>query len=150
KEPDGKFILLCTREGIIKKTPLADFSRPRSTGVNAITIREEDQLLEAKMTDGNSIIMMAVRSGRAISFPEEKVRSTGRGAIGVSGIELNPQNDAVVGMVALAKNESSKQILVVSEKGLGKRTPFLEPLDESATEEDKAKAITLTDDESGQ
>lgn len=150
KEPDGKFILLCTREGIIKKTPLADFSRPRSTGVNAITIREEDQLLEAKMTDGNSIIMMAVRSGRAISFPEEKVRSTGRGAIGVSGIELNPQNDAVVGMVALAKNESSKQILVVSEKGLGKRTPFLEPLDDTATEEDKAKAITLTDDESGQ
>src|SRR5690606_35327156 len=108
------------------------------------------QLLEAKMTDGNSIIMMAVRSGRAISFPEEKVRSTGRGAIGVSGIELNPQNDAVVGMVSLAKYETSKQILIVSEKGLDKRTQLLEQLDEYATEEDKAKAITLTDDESGQ
>ncbi len=150
KDPENKFIILCTREGIIKKTPLADFSRPRSTGVNAITIREEDQLLEVRQTDGNSIIMMAVRSGRAISFPEEKVRPTGRGAIGVSGIELNPENDAVVGMEALAKNESHKQILVVSEKGLGKRTPFLEPLDESATDEDKAKAVKLTDDESGQ
>src|SRR5690606_27693134 len=96
KEPEGKFILLCTREGIIKKTPLADFSRPRSSGVNAITIREEDQLLEVAMTDGDNIIMMAVRSGRAISFPEGKVRPTGRGAIGVAGIELNPENDAVV------------------------------------------------------
>ncbi len=150
KEPENKFILLCTREGIIKKTPLADFSRPRSSGVNAITIREEDQLLEVAMTDGDSIIMMAVRSGRAISFPEDKVRPTGRGAIGVYGIELNPANDAVVGMVALSRTENEKQILVVSEKGLGKRTPFLEPLDETASEEDKAKAVTLKNDESGQ
>ncbi len=150
KEPDGKFILLCTREGIIKKTPLADFSRPRSSGVNAITIREEDQLLEVAMTDGDSIVMMAVRSGRAISFPEEKVRPTGRGAIGVYGIELNPENDAVVGMVALSKTENEKQILVVSEKGLGKRTPFLEPLRDDASEEDKAKAVQLKNDESGQ
>lgn len=150
KEPDGKFILLCTREGIIKKTPLADFSRPRSSGVNAITIREEDQLLEVAMTDGDSIVMMAVRSGRAISFPEEKVRPTGRGAIGVYGIELNPENDAVVGMVALSKTENEKQILVVSEKGLGKRTPFLEPLGDDASEEDKAKAVQLKNDESGQ
>lgn len=150
KEPEGKFILLCTREGIIKKTPLADFSRPRSSGVNAITIREEDQLLEVAMTDGDSIVMMAVRSGRAISFPEDKVRPTGRGAIGVYGIELNPANDGVVGMVALSRTENEKQILVVSEKGLGKRTPFLEPLDETATDEDKAKAVTLKNDESGQ
>jgi len=150
KEPEGKFIMLCTREGIIKKTPLADFSRPRSSGVNAITIREEDQLLEVAMTDGDSIIMMAVRSGRAISFPEDKVRPTGRGAIGVYGIELNPANDAVVGMVALSRTENEKQILVVSEKGLGKRTPFLEPLDETASDEDKAKAVTLKNDESGQ
>lgn len=150
KEPEGKFIMLCTREGIIKKTPLADFSRPRSSGVNAITIREEDQLLEVAMTDGDSIIMMAVRSGRAISFPEDKVRPTGRGAIGVYGIELNPANDAVVGMVALSRTENEKQILVVSEKGLGKRTPFLEPLDEIASDEDKAKAVTLKNDESGQ
>jgi DNA gyrase subunit A len=150
KEPDGKFILLCTREGIIKKTPLADFSRPRSSGVNAITIREEDQLLEVAMTDGESIVMMAVRSGRAISFPEDKVRPTGRGAIGVTGIELNPENDAVVGMVTLSKAENEKQILVVSEKGLGKRTPVYEPLSENASDEDKAKAVTLKDDESGQ
>ena len=150
KGPDGLNIILCTQQGIIKKTALADFSRPRSTGVNAITIREDDQLIEAALTDGNSIIMMAVKSGRAISFPEEKVRATGRGAIGVSGIELNPENDGVVGMVALSREESSKQILVVSQKGLGKRTPFLEPLDETASPEDIEKAVTLSNDESGQ
>lgn len=150
KEPDGKFIVLCTKAGIIKKTPLADFSRPRSSGVNAITIREEDQLLDLAMTDGDNIIMMAVRSGRAISFPEDKVRPTGRGAIGVSGITLDNGDDAVVGMLALSRTSNEKQILVVSEKGLGKRTPFLEPLGADASEEDKAKAITLKDDDSGQ
>ena len=81
------FIVLCTKEGNTKKTSLEDFSRPRSNGVNAITIREDDQLLEARLTDGNSYIMMAVNSGRAICFPEEKVRPTGRGAIGVYGID---------------------------------------------------------------
>jgi DNA gyrase subunit A len=138
-------IMLCTKQGIIKKTKLEDFSRPRANGVNAITIQEGDQLLDVSLTDGNSYIMMAVKSGRAISFEEEKVRITGRGAIGVYGIELDENNDEVIGMVCVSKESITKQILVVSEKGLGKRTPFLELLDETATEEDKAKAITLKD-----
>ena len=138
-------IMLCTKQGIIKKTKLEDFSRPRANGVNAITIQEGDQLLDVSLTDGNSYIMMAVKSGRAISFEEEKVRITGRGAIGVYGIELDENNDEVIGMVCVSKESITKQILVVSEKGLGKRTPFLELLDDTATEEDKAKAITLKD-----
>lgn len=140
-------IMLCTKQGIIKKTKLEDFSRPRANGVNAITIQEGDQLLDVSLTDGNSYIMMAVKSGRAISFEEEKVRITGRGAIGVYGIELDENNDEVIGMVCVSKESITKQILVVSEKGLGKRTPFLELLDDTATEEDKAKAITLKDAE---
>ncbi|OJY90312.1 MAG: DNA gyrase subunit A [Sphingobacteriales bacterium 44-15] len=116
------YIVLCTRKGIIKKTVLEDFSRPRATGVNAITIVEGDELLEAKMTDGESEIMMAVKSGRAIRFPESKVRATGRGAIGVAGIEVDDANDAVVGMICVKKEDRSKTVLVVSEKGFGKRT----------------------------
>jgi DNA gyrase subunit A len=116
------YIVLCTRKGIIKKTLLEDFSRRRATGVNAITIVEGDQLLEAKMTDGNSEIMMAVKSGRAIRFPEEKVRPTGRGAIGVAGIEVDDANDEVVGMICVTKEDTSRTVLVVSEKGYGKRT----------------------------
>ncbi len=116
------YIVLCTRKGIIKKTILEDFSRRRATGVNAITIVEGDQLLEAKMTDGNSEIMMAVKSGRAIRFPEEKVRSTGRGAIGVAGIEVDDESDEVVGMICVNKDDRSRTVLVVSEKGYGKRT----------------------------
>lgn len=116
-------IVLCTKKGIIKKTALQDFSRPRQTGVNAITIVEGDQLLEAKMTDGHSEIMMAVKSGRAIRFSEEKVRATGRGAIGVAGIEVNSENDEVVGMICLsAQDENVKTVLVVSANGYGKRT----------------------------
>jgi DNA gyrase subunit A len=115
-------IVLCTKKGIIKKTALEDFSRPRQTGVNAITINEGDELLEAKMTDGNSEIMMAVKSGRAIRFSESKVRPTGRGAIGVAGIEVDDANDEVVGMICVA-TETPKTVLVVSEKGFGKRTP---------------------------
>ncbi len=117
-------IVLCTKKGIIKKTALEDFSRPRQTGVNAITITEGDELLEAKMTDGNSEIMMAVKSGRAIRFSEEKVRATGRGAIGVAGIEVEDENDEVVGMICVNPAiDASKTVLVVSEKGFGKRTP---------------------------
>ena len=116
------YIVLCTRKGTIKKTLLEDFSRPRATGVNAITIVEGDELLEAKMTDGNSEIMMAVKSGRAIRFPESKVRSTGRGAIGVAGIEVNDKQDEVVGMICVKKDDNSRTVLVVSEKGFGKRT----------------------------
>ncbi|MBL7705606.1 MAG: DNA gyrase subunit A [Taibaiella sp.] len=142
-------IVLCTRQGIIKKTKLKDFSRPRQTGVNAITINEGDQLLDAALTDGNSFIMMAVKSGRAISFPEEKVRATGRGAIGVGGIELESDSDAVIGMICLSKEfkDRDKQVLVVSENGLGKRTPFFEILGEDATDEDKEKAFTLKNED---
>ena len=119
-------IVLCTKKGIIKKTALEDFSRPRQTGVNAITINEGDELLEAKMTDGNSEIMMAVKSGRAIRFSESKVRPTGRGAIGVAGIEVDDapdsyRDDEVVGMICVAAG-TPKTVLVVSEKGFGKRT----------------------------
>jgi len=116
-------IVLCTKKGIVKKTSLSDFSRPRQTGVNAITIIEGDQLLEAKLTDGDSEIMMAVASGRAIRFSEDKVRATGRGAIGVAGIEVDDENDEVIGMICVSKNaETIPTVLVVSEKGYGKRT----------------------------
>ncbi|MCD6063874.1 MAG: gyrase, subunit, partial [Flavipsychrobacter sp.] len=140
-------IVLCTKQGIIKKTSLEDFSRPRQNGINAITIQEGDQLLDVSLTDGNSFIMMAVKSGRAICFEEGKVRTTGRGAIGVFGIELDENNDEVIGMLCVSKDDVTKQILVVSERGLGKRTPFLEPLDETASEEDKARAVKITDAE---
>ncbi|MBC7902907.1 MAG: DNA gyrase subunit A [Gemmatimonadaceae bacterium] len=115
-------IVLCTKKGIIKKTDLQDFSRPRLTGVNAITILEGDELLEAKLTDGNTEIMMAVKSGRAIRFPEQKVRPTGRGAIGVAGIEVDDKDDEVIGMICVNKGDNTRTVLVVSEKGYGKRT----------------------------
>lgn len=118
------FIVLCTKKGVIKKTALEDFSRPRQTGVNAITIVEGDELLQARLTDGNSEIMMAVKSGRAIRFAEEKVRSTGRGAIGVAGIEVEGGADEVVGMICVnPAAQNNRTVLVVSEKGFGKRTP---------------------------
>jgi DNA gyrase subunit A len=116
------YIVLCTIQGTIKKTSLEDFSRPRQNGVNAINIVESDQLLEAKLTDGNSEIMLAVKSGRAIRFEEEKVRATGRGAIGVGGIEVDDTTDEVIGMVCVNKEDKTRTILVVSEKGYGKRT----------------------------
>jgi DNA gyrase subunit A len=119
---NNHYIVLCTKKGVIKKTALADFSRPRQTGVNAITIVEGDQLLEAKLTGGTCEIMMAVASGRAIRFPELKVRPTGRGAIGVGGIEVDDEKDEVVGLVAVDPNTPERTILVVSEKGYGKRT----------------------------
>jgi DNA gyrase subunit A len=119
---DSHFIVLCTKQGIIKKTDLRDFSRPRQTGIIAINILEGDQLLAAELTDGNSEIMMAVRSGRAIRFHEKTVRSTGRGSIGVAGIEVDEKNDEVIGMACVNKEDKTKTILVVSAKGYGKRT----------------------------
>lgn len=116
------FIVLCTKKGIIKKTALLDFSRPRLTGVNAITINEGDELLEAKLTDGNCELMMAINSGRAIRFPESKVRPTGRGAIGVAGIEVENDTEEVVGMICVNPSTPDRTVLVVSEKGYGKRT----------------------------
>lgn len=123
---NSNYIVLCTKNGIIKKTLLEEFSRPRQNGVNAITINEGDQLLEAKLTNGNSEMMMAIQSGRAIRFPENTVRDTGRGAIGVRGIEVDNEKDEVVGMICVNKEDESRTVLVVSEKGFGKRTSIEE------------------------
>ena len=142
---DSHNIVLCTREGIIKKTSLADFSRPRQNGINAITIQEGDQLLDVSLTNGDSYITMAVNSGRAICFPEEKVRTTGRGAIGVFGIDTLDGKDKVIGMICVSKDATDKQILVVSEKGLGKRTPFLRLVTDA--DNDEGKYLMLKDAE---
>ncbi len=119
---ENNFIILCTRKGIIKKTRLKDFSRPRQNGINAINILEDDELLEACLTNGSSQIMMALKSGRAIRFPEEKVRPTGRGATGVNGITVAGKEDVVIGMICVNEEDKEKTVLVVSEKGFGKRT----------------------------
>ena len=116
----NNFIVLCTKNGVIKKTTLEAYSRPRQNGINAVTIREGDQLLEAKLTNGSSDIMMALRSGRAIRFPESKVRPMGRNAAGVRGVTLAHDKDEVIGMVCIC--EESSNILVVSENGYGKRS----------------------------
>ncbi|TFG44565.1 MAG: DNA gyrase subunit A [Bacteroidia bacterium] len=118
---NNNFIVLCTTKGIIKKTSLEAYSRPRTNGVNAITVREGDELLEARMTNGKYHIMLAVRSWRAIRFPEGSVRPMGRTASGVRGIRLaNDKTDFVIGMITIENRE--KEILVVSEKGYGKRS----------------------------
>jgi len=114
-------IVMCTKYGIIKKTSLEAYSRPRVNGINAITIREGDTLLEAKLTNGEQAIMMAVRSGKAIRFPERKVRSMGRNASGVRAITVDSENDEVVGMVVVKEGDGF-DIMVVSEKGYGKRS----------------------------
>jgi DNA gyrase subunit A len=118
---NNNFIVLCTTKGIIKKTSLEAYSRPRINGVNAITVREGDELLEARMTNGKYHIMLAVKSGRAIRFPEESVRPMGRTASGVRGIRLADEtSDIVIGMITIENKE--REILVVSEKGYGKRS----------------------------
>jgi len=117
---NNNFIVLCTRKGIIKKTSLEAYSRPRANGVNAITVREGDELLEARMTNGKHEIMLAVRSGRAVRFNEGTVRPMGRTASGVRGITLSGDDDVVIGMITV-ENESS-DVLVVSENGYGKRS----------------------------
>ena len=117
---NNNYIILCTRKGIIKKTTLEAYSRPRQNGVNAITIREGDELLEAKLTNGSSEIMMAVRSGKAIRFREQIVRPIGRTASGVKGVSLGNKNDEVVGMICV--NNEEEEVLVISENGFGKRS----------------------------
>ena len=117
---NNHFIVLCTTKGVIKKTTLEAYSRPRSNGINAITVREGDTLLEARLTNGNHEILMAIRSGKAIRFPEEKVRPMGRNASGVRAMRLDTDNDIVVGMVCAENDQET--ILVVSENGYGKRT----------------------------
>ncbi|MBK8806204.1 MAG: DNA gyrase subunit A [Bacteroidales bacterium] len=117
---NNNFIILCTKKGIIKKTSLEAYSRPRQNGVNAITIKEGDQLLEARLTGGKHEIVMAVRSGKAIRFSEEKIRAIGRTASGVKGVNLD-EGDEVVGMICI-NPLLPKQIMVVSEHGFGKRS----------------------------
>ena len=114
------YIVFSTKKGVIKKTPLEAFSRPRQNGINAITIRNEDELLNAQLTNGKSTVLMAARSGKAIRFHETKVRSMGRNAAGVRGITLASEKDLAVGMICLESSEPD--ILVVSEKGYGKRS----------------------------
>jgi DNA gyrase subunit A len=116
----NNYIVLCTLKGIIKKTSLEAYSRPRQNGINAINIREGDSLLEAQLTNGSNEILLAVRSGKALRFHEKTVRPMGRTASGVTGIRYSKPTDEVVGMVCL--NDPSKSILVVSENGYGKRT----------------------------
>ena len=117
---NSHYVVLCTTKGIIKKTTLEAYSRPRANGIHAIGVRDGDRLLEARLTNGNNEIIMAVRSGKAIRFPEAKVRPMGRGASGVRAMALDTENDEVVGMVCAESEQDS--ILVVSENGYGKRT----------------------------
>lgn len=119
---NNNFIVMCTKKGTIKKTSLEQYSRPRTNGINAITVKDGDQLLEAKLTDGTAEILLAKRSGKAIRFNEENVRPMGRTASGVRGVRLESDTDEVIGMVCVNSNEEDTTIMVVSEKGYGKRT----------------------------
>ena len=118
---NNHYIVMCTKQGIIKKTSLEAYSRPRVNGINAITVREGDTLLEAKLTNGEQDIMLAVKSGKAIRFPEIKVRSMGRNASGVRAITVNGENDEVVGMIIVEEGDGF-DVMVVSEQGYGKRS----------------------------
>jgi DNA gyrase subunit A len=126
---NSNFIVMCTKKGVIKKTSVEAYSRPRTNGINAITIREGDQLLEAKLTNGSDEIMMAIKGGRAIRFNESKVRPMGRNAAGVRGITM-AEGDEVIGMIT-ARNPKEETVLVVSEKGYGKRSFLNDPGDDS-------------------
>ena len=116
------YITFCSKKGIIKKTVLSDYSRPRANGVNAINIREDDSIVSVSLTDGNSEIVIATRNGRAIRFNESKVRAMGRNATGVKGVTLDGADDEVVGMICAWAQDADSTILVLSEKGIGKRS----------------------------
>jgi DNA gyrase subunit A len=118
---DNNFIVMCTKNGIVKKTSVRAYSRPRSNGINAITVREGDELLEARLTNGSHEILLAKKSGKAIRFNESTVRPMGRTAAGVRGVKLENDQDEVIGMVCVLP-EDEESIMVVSEKGYGKRT----------------------------
>ena len=120
------YLVFCTKKGTIKKTTVEAFSRPRANGIVAINIAEGDELLAVRLTNGNCEVMMAVKSGRAIRFPEEKVRPMGRTATGVIGIELADDQDEVVGMITVEKGDKEKTVLVVSENGYGKRSQLVD------------------------
>ncbi|HZF99579.1 MAG TPA: DNA gyrase subunit A, partial [Chitinophagales bacterium] len=119
---NNHFLVFCTRDGIVKKTKVEDFSRPRQSGINAMTVAEDDELLEVKLTNGNCEVLLAVMSGRAIRFNEKDVRPTGRTAQGVKGIYCEKGTDEVIGLVCIDSSDKSKNVLVVSEKGYGKRS----------------------------
>ncbi|MCB9279083.1 MAG: DNA gyrase subunit A [Lewinellaceae bacterium] len=121
---ENHYILFCTSQGVIKKTAVEAYSRPRAGGINAITINEDDQLLEARLTNGQNEVFISSTTGNAIRFNERTVRPMGRTAAGVRGISLNGKNDAVVGMVCIDPDDKETTILVVSEKGMGKRSDF--------------------------
>ncbi|RNL91406.1 DNA gyrase subunit A [Sinomicrobium pectinilyticum] len=127
---NNHYVIMATKKGIVKKTSLEQYSRPRQNGINAITIREDDELLEARLTTGNSQVMLAVRSGKAVRFEEEKTRPMGRNASGVRGITLADASDEVVGMITI-NNSQEESVLVVSENGYGKRTFIDDPEDGS-------------------
>jgi DNA gyrase subunit A len=124
---NNNFIIMCTKQGVIKKTSLEAYSRPRTNGINAISIRENDELLEAKLTNGTNEIVLATSAGRAIRFNEANVRPMGRNASGVRGVTLTTETDEVIGMICVEDVFST--ILVVSEKGFGKRTYLNDPED---------------------
>jgi DNA gyrase subunit A len=119
---NSNYIIFCTKDGLIKKTEVEAFSRPRANGINAITINEGDELIDVKLTNGSNEILIANRNGRAIRFPEAKVRPMGRSAAGVRGITLDDDGDVVVGMVCVDPSDLEESILVISENGNGKRS----------------------------
>ena len=117
---NNHYVIMATKQGQVKKTSLEQYSRPRANGINAITVKDGDELLEAKLTNGESEILLALKSGKSIRFEESKTRPMGRNASGVKGITLGGPNDEVIGMVSV--NDASTDILVVSENGYGKRS----------------------------
>ncbi|MDD2965404.1 MAG: DNA gyrase subunit A [Bacteroidales bacterium] len=139
---NNNFIILCTSQGTIKKTSLEAYSRPRQNGIIAVNIKDDDTLLEARMTNGNSVVILALRSGRAIRFNEQRVRPMGRTATGVRGVTLAGHDDYVVGMICVDGNESN--ILVVSENGFGKRS-LLEDYRETNRGGKGVKTMNITD-----
>jgi DNA gyrase subunit A len=124
---NSHYVIMATKQGQVKKTPLEQYSRPRQNGINAITIREDDELLEAKLTNGDSQVLVAVKSGKLVRFEEEKTRPMGRTASGVRGITLADDKDEVIGMVSVNKEDiNDTQLLVVTENGYGKRTKLVD------------------------
>jgi DNA gyrase subunit A len=128
---NSHYVIMATKKGQVKKTSLEQYSRPRTNGINAITIKEDDELLEAKLTTGNSQVMLALKSGKAIRFEEAKTRPMGRNASGVRGIRLANDKDEVIGMIAIEESQV-ESVLVVSEKGYGKRSYIDDPEDGEA------------------
>ena len=124
---NSQYVIMATKQGQVKKTPLEQYSRPRQNGINAITIREDDELMEAKLTNGESQVLIAVKSGKLVRFEEEKTRPMGRTASGVRGITLANDKDEVIGMVSVNKDDINEtQLLVVTENGYGKRTKLVD------------------------